>query len=424
MKYNLHTKNKIEMENDKSIFLTGSFITTFSLMLLSAFALLSCNGCRSGKVNDLTNTVSPNTVSDTGHKVTEVGTTSPSSVIENPTDTYKQPEVRIQRNYAGKEIELVLNPEHIGGEAWTVVWEEDITDESFERKNRIVQLSPTVMLYRRFPKEVAKNFYYIDQPDKIEFLDTSHKTIKMVDIWKERPYQKFVDAKLTYWHFDSEGMGVISYTEQKTPVRPNEYSLFTDVRSEGNHVIVNYELRSIKNVKNFGVEGYSSDVVAVKHTIHIYDLKGNLKYVLKDLPSVDGAVVSNDGRYMMYIFGGMGLATANSPFGTIERPGWALMRLEDRKVVYQEYTDDGILAFNRLSIQQNMPVVGFSTPRTNDGVYDYFVFYDDKNESIYKKLWTHEEWKMLDEEYKNTGNMDWKYYIKKFNFEQIKIEEK
>ncbi|MBK6784789.1 MAG: hypothetical protein IPG79_14250 [Saprospiraceae bacterium] len=233
---------------------------------------------------------------------------------------------------------------------------------------------------------------------------------------------EYSKCKAYFWHFDHEGMGTIPYSEQKSPIQADEYSLFTRVYAEGYHVVVNYELRSIKNIKNFGMEGYSSNVVGVKHTLHIYDLSGNFKYELKDLPSVDQAVVSNDGRYMMYIFGGMGLANANNPFGTIDRSGWALMRLKDQKV-FSEFTDDGILAFNRLCMQQNMPIVGYSTPQINDGVYDYFVFFDEHDESIYKKLWTHEEWKMLDKEWKSTGNKSWMYYIRKFNFEQIKIGE-
>ncbi|MBK8668619.1 MAG: hypothetical protein IPN89_03800 [Saprospiraceae bacterium] len=111
----------------------------------------------------------------------------------------------------------------------------------------------------------------------------------------------------------------------------------------------------------------------------------NLKYELKELPSIDEAVVSNDGRYMMYVFGGMGLASANSPFGTIERPGWALMRLEDQKVVYQEYTDDGKLAFNRLSMQQTLLHNAYSTP-SNDIDYDRMIFFDHDKTTIYIKI--------------------------------------
>lgn len=410
------------MKNQNSIIRSGSFTAAMIVMLISAIALLSCNGCRSSKVNDVTKTVSSNAVSDSKQLVKGVDTSSPSSVNENSADTYNQPEVLVKRNYVGKDIDFALNPDHKGGEAWTVVWEEDIADETLERKNRIVQLSPTVILYRRFPKEVAKNFYYIDQPEKIEFLDSNNNSSKVVDIWNERPYQKVTDAKLTYWNFDSEGIGVIPYTEQKTPIKPNEYSLFTDVRSEGNHVIVNYELRSIKNVKNFGMDGYSSDVVAVKHTLYIYDLHGNLKYVLEDLPSVDGAVVSNDGRYLMYVYGGMGLATANSPFATIERSGWALMRLEDQKVVYHAYTDDGILAFGRLLMVQDLLMLAYSTPSTEVD-YDYWVFFDEKSNSVYSHKLTSTERKIMNDDYnKSNINFLYKNYFKKFNFQILKIE--
>ncbi|MBK6363799.1 MAG: hypothetical protein IPL63_16750 [Saprospiraceae bacterium] len=398
-----------------------------NLITGSAFVmilLISCNGCRSGRVVTGDKALSANTL-DTGMVPSQTapnqnGQISPTA---SPQETYQKPMVKISREFLGKQITLEVDPAHPGGEAWTTIWEEDVKDVRFERKNKICQLSPTVFLYRRFPAEVSKSFFYVDQPDKIEFTDTMFQTIKVVDIWKNRPYQNIQNAKLTFWHFDHEGMGTIPYSEQKSPIQADEYSLFTRVYAEGYHVVVNYELRSIKNIKNFGMEGYSSNVVGVKHTLHIYDLSGNFKYELKDLPSVDQAVVSNDGRYMMYIFGGMGLANANNPFGTIDRSGWALMRLKDQKVVFSEFTDDGILAFNRLCMQQNMPIVGYSTPQINDGVYDYFVFFDEHDESIYKKLWTHEEWKMLDKEWKSTGNKSWMYYIRKFNFEQIKIGE-
>ncbi|MBK9150335.1 MAG: hypothetical protein IPM26_04760 [Saprospiraceae bacterium] len=337
----------------------------------TALLMLSCGGCGSGKLaQNVNNQISESATEKQNNNNTEVSDTS-SGVSVNNTASYSEPKLTIKRNYLGKVINLGVNPEHPGGEAWTTIWEEDIHDPLFERKNRICQLSPTVLLYRRFPSEVAKNFFYLDQPEKIEFLDSTYKTIKTVDIWKNRPYQGLKNAKMTYWNFDGEAMGTIPYSEQKSPITPNEYSLFTHVRSEGNHVIVNYELRYIKNSKQWGME--TSDVVAVKHTLHIYDLQGNLKYELKDLPSIDEAVVSNDGRYMMYVFGGMGLATANSPFGTIERPGWALMRLEDQKIVYQEYTDDGKLAFNRLSMQQSLLHNAYSTP-SNDIDYDRMIF--------------------------------------------------
>ena len=158
------------MKIDKKNHTSGSVSAALSVLLISAIGMLSCNGCRGSKVNDATNTVSPNAVSDTGQTVTAVDT----PLIGNTTDTYKQPEVHLQRQYLGKDIDLTLNPEHRGGEGWNAVWEEEFDFNGMRRLNRIVQLSPTVLLYRRFPKEAAKSFYYLDQPEKIEFMDTSY----------------------------------------------------------------------------------------------------------------------------------------------------------------------------------------------------------------------------------------------------------
>ena len=182
----------------------------------------------------------------------------------------------------------------------------------------------------------------------------------------------------------------------------------------------------METTKSFGIDETTRKIIGVKHTLHIYDLSGNLKYELKDLPSVDGAAVSNNGEYMLYTFGGLGLATTNNPFGTIEREGWALMRLKDQKLVYSEYTDDGKLAIQGggASLDQDLLSVSYSTPNDKDGVYDYFVFFDDKTNLIYKKLWTHDEWSLLSKEWKTTQNKTWKYYLKKFQFQQISILEK
>ncbi|MCB0660189.1 MAG: hypothetical protein KDC04_04595 [Saprospiraceae bacterium] len=383
--------------------------------------LYSCSGCQSHQVTHTSDTSPPDKVSEIGQAITQADTVQ--TPLSSEQSTYQQPEVHLQRKYLGKDVNLVLNPEHRGGEAWNSIWEEEVLDNYYDRMNRIIQLSPTVLLYERFPKEVAKDFYYISQPEILEFLDTAYQTIKTVNIWKDRPYQDLKNARLTYWNFDDEGMAVIPYSEQKSPVIPNEYSLFTYVQSEGEHVIVNYELRSIKNTKQYDME--ASDVVAVKHTLHIYDLQGNLKYELKDLPSVDEAVVSNDGLYMMYVFGGMGLATANNPFGTIERPGWALMRLEDQKVVYQEYTDDGILAFGRLwkDTESDLLILTYSTPSTIID-YDRIIIFDQKSLEILIKNMPISERKVMSEYWKKNGNLNWRLHAKLFNFEQLKITQK
>lgn len=125
----------------------------------------------------------------------------------------------------------------------------------------------------------------------------------------------------------------------------------------------------------------------------------------------------------MYIFGGMGLATANSPFAMIERSGWALMRLKDQKIVYQEYTDDGKLAFNRLYMDKSGILKNtYSTPSDQEH-YDLHIYFDEDNNLIFKKLWKQSEWdnSKLDRErfIKNR-----KEYVLKFNFQQISINSK
>jgi len=216
--------------------------------------------------------------------------------ISNPEENQAQnSQIKLERIAFGKHVTLSIDLSHEGGEAWKTVWQEAVAEEHFERTNRICQLSPTVLLYRRFPTEVAKDYYYTDQPDKIEFLDSTNKTIKVVDIWKNRPYQN-VTGRLTYHHYDLESGKVLPYSKQTKKIKPNEYSLFTDVRAEGNYVLVNYELRSMESKKLTENSYTEMTVVGVKHTLLIYDLDGNLKYLLKDIPSVDGAVVTNDGE--------------------------------------------------------------------------------------------------------------------------------
>jgi hypothetical protein len=196
-------------------------------------------------------------------------------------------------------------------------------------------------------------------------------------------------------------------------------TLFTHVRSEGKHVIVNYELRSLITRKN-GDYTYS-EIIGVTHTLLIYDLEGNLLYTLKDLSSVDGAVVSNNGQYMMFTFGGIGLATANNPFRTIEREGWALMRLSDQKVVYKEFTDDGKLAFNRLYMDKSGLIKNtYSTPSDSEH-YDYHLYFDAENKILYKKLWIQKEWdeSKMEREYLLKKRIN---YLQRFNFDKISIE--
>jgi hypothetical protein len=395
----------------------------FTLGFYFIFIALGCSGCGGvKKVSDSDRLLSNNKSIQEESKQVVINKDSSLEVWYDQNPQYRP--VTLTRRAFGKELSFQIKPMHEGGDAWTTPWEEKIDDPKFDRYNRICQLSPTVLLYRRFPNEVAKDFYYVDQPDKLEFLDEKFKTLKTVDVWENRPYQKLANGKLTYHHFDLESAEILPYDKQKEKPHPTEFTLFTEVKAEGNHVIVNYELRSMETTKKFGSDYLLMTVVGVKHTIHIYDLQGNLKYEIKDIPSVDGAVVSNNGEYMMYTFGGIGLATANSPFATIERSGWALMRLKDRKVVYSEYTDDGKLAFGRLWIEQNLLRVAYSTPSTEID-YDYWVFYDEQSKKLFIHKLTKNQRSIMTNDY-NSSPEKFRYldYVEKFNFQQISIANK
>lgn len=395
-------------------------------LILFTLVIVGCENCRGIKKVEsevILNKRKTVEVIDTSKRIVQYA-------INNNADTatqrwYKEsPQfgpITITRNAFNKEVNFTIKPDHEGGEAWNTVWQETVKNEKFERTNRICQLSQSVLLYRKFPEEVKDNYYYVDQPEKLEFLDNSQKTIKTVDIWKNRPYQK-LDKQITYHHHDTESAKVLPYDKQVEKPVPTEYSLFTYVRSEGNYVIVNYELRSLEVMKKFGSDYIFINIVGIKHTIHIYDLKGNLLQKLEDVPSVDDAVISMNGEYMMYTSGGIRLASANSPFATIERSGWALMRLKDRKVVYQEFTDDGKLSFGRIWIEQKLLRIAYSTPSTIID-YDYWVFFDENSNHIYTHQLTKDQRNIMSTDHnRSPENFQYLNYKEKFKFRQLQIK--
>lgn len=412
-------KTTLMKKNQRKTILLKSIISM--QILLIVLVLMGCNGCLTKKIVTIDDAkTKPLTKTEISAQKSDTILSSQGVIDPN---WKPDPQIPITRSFMGRNVTFNLNPNQPGGEDIKVVYEDTIHGISTHNRwvsNQITQLSTTVLLYSQFPREVGKDFYYDRQPMKLEFMDSIFRTIKTVDIWKDRPYQEVGDKKLTYYHFDAEGMEVVPYKNQKTLETPNEMTLFTSVRSEGMHVIVNYELRSLKTVQN-GEHTYSK-MTGVKHTLHIYDLSGNLIYTLRDMPSVDGAVVSNNGKYMMYTFGGIGLATANNPFGTIEREGWALMRLSDQKIVYKEYTDNGILAFNRLwkDTESNLLMLGYSTP-SNEIDYDYYIIFDENDNNIYTRKMPFSESKEISNYWKINKKLNYRYHIKKFNFQLISI---
>lgn len=417
----LTMKNPIFIEKTQKRTLFMKSIVTIQI-LISIFILIGCNGCGVGKKIPTTTDIGKKPMAKTKISAQKSDPILSSQGVPDP-NWKADPQIPVTRLFMGKHVTFNLNPNLPGGEDIKVVFQDTTYGISTHNKwvnNQITQLSPTVLLFNEFPKEVDKDFYYNRQPMKLEFMDKNFNTIKTIDIWKNRPYKEVGNKRLTYYHFDAEGMEVIPYKNEKTSLVPDEMTLFTSVRAEGKHVIVNYELRSLITNKN-GNNSYSK-IIGVKHTLQIYDLSGNLLYVLTDLSSVDGAVVSNNGQFMMYTFGGIGLATANNPFGTIEREGWALMRLMDQKIVYKEYTDDGILAFNRLWMDQGTIRLSYSTPSTEYD-YDFWVFFDDENGKLYNYKITQAERKQLRNEILSRKEKNrFKYFNERFQLIEIPFE--
>jgi len=140
---------------------------------------------------------------------------------------------------------------------------------------------------------------------------------------------------------------------------------------------------------------------------------------ISDLSTCDQAIVSPSGKYMMYLYGGY-VRTVNQPFATLEKPGWALMELSSKKIVYSEPEKEGTI-LNGVHFTQGLLAANSTTPF--DKVhYDYNVFFNEKDNNIYRKYFLQTEWDELIRESNSTGNTDWMYFIKKFNFESILVK--
>lgn len=331
--------------------------------------------------------------------------------IKSPWYSDEDSTLYLSRTFDQEPLHFRIQVNHFGGETNHAVLEREKSAWWTPGLNRIEQMSKTVLCYKGIPVNMEGRFAMPLQPLLLEFLDTAAVTLQQIDIWSARPYQEFGDKVSGYYEFDAERMGVIPYHKQPVPIEPDRYSMFTHVRAEGHHVIVNYELRGMKEM----------DVVRVEHTLHLYDLQGNLKQVIQ-LPSVDGAVISDDGKYMMYTYGGIGLANTHHPFATIEKQGWAIMNLTDKRIVQQEDIDAGTLSFNRLFMEGNFLRVAYSHPMEGENISDYHAFFHAHTGKLYTKQWKTDEWEILRNEWRQSGITDWMYYIKKYDFKSLTIE--
>jgi hypothetical protein len=205
---------KIDLLNRKVRFVTKT-ISVINLLILVVL-ILGCNGCSVSRKPTLTNDKGYSPMSKTKSADQRTETVISSQGVTDP--SWKpDSQIPIIRSFMGRNVTFNINPNQPGGEDIKVVYQDTIYGISTHNKwvnNQITQISQTVLLYSKFPKEVDKDFYYNRQPMTLEFMDSAYNTIKIVDIWKERPYQKVGSKRLTYYNFDAESMAVNPYKNQ------------------------------------------------------------------------------------------------------------------------------------------------------------------------------------------------------------------
>lgn len=314
--------------------------------------------------------------------------------------------ILLQRNFVGKEIRFSIEP-NLENRMTKVLWESKLNNHE-EFVNKVVQVAPNILMYSECPDDISDVLYNTSQPTKIEFLDSSLQTIRIVDIWNHRPFMKEDGVKLTYFHFNAEEMKVLSYEKQISKIIPDEYSLFTNVEVIGNHLILSYKQLSLSG----------STIIGMNTSIIIYNPIGEIIAEIDNIPTWDQGVISPNGNYMLYIFGG-DLGTVNQPFAKLQRPGWAIMDLKSKNIIYSEYEREGT-HLDGAFYRQGLLEVNSTTPFDAQH-YDYKVFFEDSTRTIYRKFWLQSEWNELLQEVKRTNIKNWKYYISKYDFEKIII---
>jgi hypothetical protein len=378
-----------------------SMLQACVVSLTIIFIVANCRSTKDGQSNDQVKNNS---------SINNQGIENP---LNNPTiipgssnqllqDTNK---IKLTRQFLDKKIEFLITSSIEDGMT-KIVWKEKIY-ENEAKENRVTQISSKVLLYSEFPSTLKGEFFGISQPMKLEFLDSSFQSLRFVDIWTNRPFQNGQGKKLTYYHFDAESMNVLPFSKQEKS-EPTEYSITTQVKTIGNYVIVIY--------KNYTLQEHT--ILDAKPLLKIYDISGQLISSVENLSTCDQVAVSPSGKYMMYSFGGL-IPTVNQPFASLDDRGWAIMDLKTKKIIYSELEKEGTI-LNGVYFVQGFLESNSTTPF--DKVhYDYKVFFDEIDRVIYRKLWLQSEWDKAIQESNSTGNSDWRYFIKKYQFEKIAI---
>lgn len=113
--------------------------------------------------------------------------------------------------------------------------------------------------------------------------------------------------------------------------------------------------------------------------LRIFNLEGLLIAEIDLIPTLDNAVISPNGFYMMYKSGGS-FGNVNQPFARLEKPAWGLVDIQANKVVYHETEKEGThldgIFFTQGLLQSN------STTPFDNNHYDYKVFFDESTHTI------------------------------------------
>ena len=326
-------------------------------------------------------------------------------LIETHKDTSP---ISFTRYFVGQEVSVALNSE-LESPMTHVVWRsKPVISERFEDK--IVQVAPNILVYYESPDSIKNVLFSSSQPTMIEFLDSSlRQTLRTFDIMGNLPFKRPYNAKLTYFNFDAERMNLLPFAKQQNTFIPDEYSIFTNVEALGNHIILSYKQVILHNFT----------IVDMNTSLVIFNYYGEVIAELNNIPTWDKGVISPSGNFMLYIFGG-NIATVNEPFAKLQEPGWALMDLRSKSVVYSELELDGT-HLDGVFLIQGLLEVNSTTPY-DKFYYDYKVFFDDSSRTLYKKYWFQSEWNNLLQEVKETNNKDWLYYISKYKFETVTLK--
>jgi len=308
---------------------------------------------------------------------------------------------KITRKIGGRDRTFVVDPAHEGRGSWTTVWR----DES--ERNEVIQLSPTILQYNYYEEHEGTLSSYA-QPVKLEFMDKSFHTIREVDLRMTRPYQDIGEDRLSYVKSfsDEAGRHVGPYKGPKTGLLPTEYTLYTKVSSDGDHIIVTYWLLGL-------IHGY--EIISTQQTIRIYDPQGNLWYESGEIPVIDTEAVSNNRRYLIYTYGTSELLYR----GTGNAAGWGVMRLADNKIMYTEPMDAKRYTFCGYTVEGNLVNL---TQTNGRGTTDcgYWVLLDSAVDMLYRYRISYNEMRTIYKEMEENKITDELHYVfRLLDFEPI-----